>query len=31
VRTGTTARWIILTIQDARSPGPVGISHVRFE
>jgi hypothetical protein len=31
VRTGTTARWIILTIQDARSAGPVGIGHVRFE
>lgn len=30
-RTGTAARWIILTVRDAWAPGPVGIGQVRFE
>lgn len=30
-KTGTTTRWIIVTIRDAWRPGPVGVSQIRFE
>lgn len=30
-RTGTSVRWIILTVRDAWAPGPIGIGQVRFE